>query len=328
MNEVLSHTDPPQVDAIELYNTTGANIDISFWWLSDADADYQKYQIPAGTILPAGGYRVFDEDDFNASGGSDPDDFGLDGAHGDEVWLLAGTAQGKLTRFVDHVEFMAQANGEAWGRWPNGTGELYPMVSQTLGQVADQPRIGAVNSGPRVGPIIVSELNYSPPAGGYEFIELYNATRNDVPLYDPAHPAHPWTFAAVAFAFPAGTELPHHGVALVVAVDPALFRAAYDVPADVPIFGPYTGALNNGGERLQLLYPDEPPADEPDFVPELLGDEVRYDNEAPWPVTADGAGDSLHRVSKTAWGNDAANWYAGPPTPGSVPYNDPPPPCR
>ena len=36
VNEVLSHTDLPQVDSIELLNTTGADIDIGGWYISDS----------------------------------------------------------------------------------------------------------------------------------------------------------------------------------------------------------------------------------------------------------------------------------------------------
>src|SRR4029079_8183569 len=34
VNEILTHTDPPLEDAIELYNTTDQPVDISYWWLS------------------------------------------------------------------------------------------------------------------------------------------------------------------------------------------------------------------------------------------------------------------------------------------------------
>ncbi len=52
INEVLTHTDAPQVDSIELRNTGGDSIDVGGWYLSDSSSDFQ--QIPrfrAGTIL-------------------------------------------------------------------------------------------------------------------------------------------------------------------------------------------------------------------------------------------------------------------------------------
>ena len=36
INEVLTNTDVPLTDAIELYNTTGASVDVSGWLLSDS----------------------------------------------------------------------------------------------------------------------------------------------------------------------------------------------------------------------------------------------------------------------------------------------------
>ncbi|MGA2062707.1 MAG: lamin tail domain-containing protein, partial [Thermoguttaceae bacterium] len=51
VNEVLSHTDYPLYDSIELYNTTNAAVNISGWYLSDSSDDYKKYRIPDGTVL-------------------------------------------------------------------------------------------------------------------------------------------------------------------------------------------------------------------------------------------------------------------------------------
>jgi hypothetical protein len=46
-------------------------------------------------------------------------------------------------------------------------------------------------------------------------------------------------------------------------------------------------------------------------------DMVNYDNEAPWPLAADGGGASPGRVSMQLYGNDPNNWAAvSPPTPG------------
>ena len=67
INEVLAHTDPPLTDQIELKNTTTSPIDISGWFLSDSTQQYKKFQIPSGNTIPAGGYVVFDENDFNVT---------------------------------------------------------------------------------------------------------------------------------------------------------------------------------------------------------------------------------------------------------------------
>ena len=65
INEVLTNTDLPALDRIELHNTTTSSIEVMNWYLSDASGNYRKFRIPTGSI-PAGGYMTWDENDFNA----------------------------------------------------------------------------------------------------------------------------------------------------------------------------------------------------------------------------------------------------------------------
>ena len=311
INEVLTHTDPPLADAIELYNPTGGDIDISGWYLSDTTGDYLRFRIPDATVLRTGAYAAFDEDDFNASGGIGPSDFALSSAHGDDVWLLEADADGKLTRFVDHVEFGAAANGESFGRWPNGEGDLYPMAWRTLGEG---------NDGPRVGPLILSEVHADPDVEGaaddYKFVEVYNPTGEEASLAG-------WrTRKDVDYDFDDSTAIAPFGTVVVVAFDPeddddkaADFRDAYGIGESVQLVGGYSDVLGGERQRVQLQRPDEPPAEEWWFTPHLLEDEVRTFTEAPWPTGP--AGESLHRLSPTLWGSDPSHWGSGPPSPGA-----------
>jgi hypothetical protein len=66
INEVLSHTDLPQTDAFEIYNTTGAGIFIGGWVISDNNSVYSSFILPSAT-LGAGQYLSYDESDFNAT---------------------------------------------------------------------------------------------------------------------------------------------------------------------------------------------------------------------------------------------------------------------
>jgi len=329
INEVLTHTDTPQADAIELYNTTNAEIDLGGWYLSDrwgwesdpGNGDYQKFRIPSGTTIPPGGYLVFheghyidgvltfDDDEF---GGGDKG-FALSGMQGEDVWLMKADGAGNLTHFVDHVEFPAAANGESFGRWPNATGDLFPMSELTLGYP---------NTGPRIGPVIISEIMYNPTLGadGFadEFVELFNPTTQPVPLYDPLHPANTWKIGGIGFDFPEDVVVPPGGVVLVVPVEPEDFRNDHHVSPDVQVFGPYAGALNNAGESVRLLRPDEPTPGDPPTVPYLLVDQIDYRPDGDWPVEADGEGDSLHRRAIGLGGTYADSWSAEPPSPGAV----------
>jgi hypothetical protein len=65
INEIITRTDLPEVDAVELFNPNSQSVDISGWFLSDDGDVPQKFRLPTGTVLPAGGYRVFEEAAFN-----------------------------------------------------------------------------------------------------------------------------------------------------------------------------------------------------------------------------------------------------------------------
>ena len=342
INEVLTHTDIPQVDAIELHNTTGVPIDVGGWFLSDTALDYAKFEVPSPTVIPVGGYVVFYEghyvDDtlvFNQAtefGGLGVKDFALSSAYGDDVWLLEADGAGALSRFVDHVEFGAAANGESFGLWPDAAGTPYPMQTLTL---------GAPNSSPRTGPLVISEVHYHPEnpdgvggidADDLEFIEIRNPTDQAVNLWeryfvDGEWVDYPWTIEGYAFATgaTAGASLAPGERLVVVPFDPIVdtvkladFTSQYGLAGSgVRIVGPYDGQLDNAGETVRLERPDAPPVEDTDFTPYLIVDEVVYDDQAPWPTEPDTDSMSLNRIAGT-WGNAAASWLAEAPTPGTA----------
>ncbi len=45
-------------DWFELYNPTGSDVDISGWWASNRSGNPLKWQFPAGTLVPANGFRL------------------------------------------------------------------------------------------------------------------------------------------------------------------------------------------------------------------------------------------------------------------------------
>ena len=55
----LAAEDGQYYDYIELANLSGADVDISGWYLSDDAADSMAWRIPDGTAVPAGGYLLF-----------------------------------------------------------------------------------------------------------------------------------------------------------------------------------------------------------------------------------------------------------------------------
>jgi hypothetical protein len=313
INEVLAHSDPPYEDAIELLNTSGSPIDIGGWFLSDSAANLRKYRIPNGVVVPPQGYAVFYEYQFNPTPGSTPS-FGLSSL-GDHLHLSAANPDSSLTGYFDSLAFGPTAGNTSLGRHVTSVGIDYPALLRPTFGVDDPASLqvfrsgaGASNTGPRIGPVIINELHYHPPAGGDEFVELYNLSGSAVPLYDPLSTTNTWRMTqGISFTFPIDTVMPAQSYLLLVAIDPAQFRATYGIPASIPIFGPYGGSLSNAGEWIELSRPDE--ANQGN-VPFIVVDSILYDDDAPWPVEPDGAGPSLERVQALSYGNEPAHWAA------------------
>ncbi|MEZ6118023.1 MAG: CotH kinase family protein [Pirellulaceae bacterium] len=150
INEVLANSGDA-VDFIELRNTTGQAINLGGWGLSDSTDNFAKYVLPAGTTIPANGYLVLDESDFNADGAENG--FALSGNNGDDVWLTIPDGNGNVQSFVDDVHFGASFSNVTFGRYPNATSRLTPLSQLTM---------GLQNAYPAIGEVIISELNYSP----------------------------------------------------------------------------------------------------------------------------------------------------------------------
>lgn len=339
INEILAHTDPPFEDAIELYNLTEKPVDIGGWYLSNTRANPRKFRIPNGTVIPAKGYRVFYEwagtrnpTGFNPTGTGNTPDFTFNSANGDEGVLMSADGSGNLRFWMDTVSFEASANGIPFGRHPNGIGGFTTLQQQTLGtelgmgfpvEYLDHFRTGAgaPNAGPLLGPVVFQRIQYHPPLGGDEFVELRNITGLTLPLFDPLYPTNTWRLRdGITFDLPTGLLLEPNARLIVAPIDPALFRTRYSIPPSTLIVGPYTNALNNAGERLALYRPDPPqlpPHPDAGFVPYILVEEVDYSPDAPWPTEPDGNGPALRRRLPVGFAEDPASWESDlspPPT--------------
>lgn len=326
INEALSHSFDPLTDTIELYNPNAFEVPIGGWFLTDDFQTPKKYRIADGTVLAGGGYALFTQTQFGAGANG----FGLN-SKGDNVFLFSGDANTNLTGFYHGFGFGAGVSNRTFGRYVLSTGEedFVLQISNTL---------GAVNSGPLVGPVVITEIMFQPPDiivgtnalddSDNEFIELQNITSSPVNLYDANHPSNTWHIrGGVSFEFPRGVTVPPQGYVLLVNFNPSLdtaklaeFLGRYGVNTNlVPLFGPYQGKLNNGGDNVELAQPNPPltsPAPDVGFVPYVLVDKVKFLPSSPWPCGSGNSGNSLQRYDVTRFGNDPINWVATLPTAG------------
>lgn len=323
ISEVLTRAQTPLEDTVELANLSGSEASIGGWFLSDSDVNLKKYRIATGTLIASGGFAAFTQSQFGTN--TDPGalaPFTFDGARGGAVYLSAADGAGNLTGWRSQFAFGAAADGVSFARVVTSVGaDLAASTARTF---------PTTNAPPAIGPVVINEVMYQPLTFGVEnpdeeFIELHNTTTNVVPLHDPANPANTWRLAGgVEFRFPTNVTMPSRGFLLVVNFDPvvelaalASFRATYGVPAGVPVFGPWSGRLDNAGEAVELLRPDVPLTAPPDtgFIPRILVDRLAFDPASPWPDAAGNAA-SLQRRRPSAYGNEPLHWKGELPTAG------------
>ncbi len=107
INEILAHTDPPQVDTVEFYNPTGAPISMAGWWFADGTQADDRVVLPATAIVPPGGYWLLELPEGTKPRLSEM---------GEKVTLTALDSNGAPTGYSDSVKFGASPNGVSLGR--------------------------------------------------------------------------------------------------------------------------------------------------------------------------------------------------------------------
>ncbi len=360
INEILAHSDltdpthPSRTDFIELHNPTASDVNISGWWLTNSldklaiaydrvlngQALLQSdpvYPIPAGTTIPAGGFwAVNGDNDDNVStvpilGTFYGRNFSLN-SRGDSCYLVQVDSNNKLTGRVYGTDFDAEENPVSFIRYRNTEGRETFVASQSITcsfTTASAFPVGAANSQPAISPVVISEILYNAPVGGYEFIELYNSSSSAVALYDnyneiPGHTFNSrhnanngWNVSGVDFKFASSagsrpTIAPGEVIILTNAPTAAAFRAYFTTtPVSTRIFTWATGSLSNEGERVKLQKPDqEDVVNSVTVVPYINVDEAAYKPYSPWPQLGFDGGFTLERRNFSYIGDDAGNWQA------------------
>ena len=284
INEFLAHTDDPQLDFIELYNRSNQRVDLSGCILTD-DPWTNKFRIPDGTFIEAGGYRSWDQNQLG---------FALNAA-GETIYLISPDG----SRVLDAVRFGGQENGVSTGRFPDGSPYFRRLSWPTPG-TANAPR--------RIEPVVINEIMYHPISkdDDDEYVELHNHGTEPVDLSG-------WRFVdGIDFTIPAGTVLAPGGY-LVVARNLARLLSHYPQLNAANTVGNYSGRLSNAGERIALAKPDWiVTTNQAGQVSSnriwITVTEVAYLDGGRWGLYSDGGGSSLELIDPRADPMFPSNW--------------------
>ncbi len=301
INEILSHTDASPVgDWIELYNTTDASIDIGGWYLSDSRNVPYKYPVASNTLITAKGFLVFNgTNHFDNPTNLSPFAFS---EYGEEAILSSGfDTNSQPTGYREVEDFGAAEREVTFGRYIRSD-----TNKDFVAQVSATP--GATNSGPRIGPLVVAQILYQPSSNAVEYMEFYNMSATATPLYDPMAPTNTWRIeGGIDFSFPTGIVIAPLSSFFVCATNESSFRILHGMDTNPPVFGSFSGKLNNAGETIRLMKPLE---FEFTNMPFTMIDRVAYEDIFPWPVPPQD-GYAIERIRMAEYGNDPVNWRLG-----------------
>jgi hypothetical protein len=128
-------------DWVELYNPTGAPVNIGGFWLSDDPLDLQKWSFPAGTTIGANGYLLVL---ISGRGDYDPGylgqlntNFKLKQTNGDA--LSFSNVGGVLIETFEFSFYTPNQRNHSWGRSPDGSNNW---------RIHTNPSQNAANGGP------------------------------------------------------------------------------------------------------------------------------------------------------------------------------------
>ncbi len=227
---------------IEIYNANAFSVDLSGWKLDDvANGGSAAYTIPGGTHIAANGFLLFYRAATNLALNNSNDD----------VRLLQPD-----DTVADTISYKTSLSNAAWARVPDGANyfSIYcpPTPNASNCSVAPTPTLTPT---PLAKKIFINEFLPAPYQdwnhdnildAGDEWIELYNASNQPVDLSG-------WQIddaknGSAPYQIPDGTQLDARSFMLLFARDTNV-------------------GLNNDGDTVRLLYPDDTVADKYKYEP-------------------------------------------------------------
>jgi hypothetical protein len=281
---------------VELFNPLPQAVDLSNFFLISTSG--LNARIAPGTVLPTGALLSLDESALLSALPAE-----------DQTVVLLEPDGAAL---VDAVVLEPAGIGNSIGRFPDGSGRTFVMVTPTPGE----PNRYELES-----PVVINEIHFHPPfvppAGAcerrcsddHQWLELWNCSSEVVDLTG-------WQLSrGVDFEFAPGTTLPPGG-ALVVAASVTAFRAEF---GDLPnLVGDWSGRLSHASDRVNLRdplgnrvdsvrYGDGKPVN--DLSPEDGVDDRTFRGSS-WPLEADGSGRTLELLHPGLENDLGLSWRA------------------
>lgn len=278
------------VNGIEVARTAtlpaDANFDTFATGRTPDENTYFEYPIPSSRFID--GENTIAVEIHNQSAGSS--DIRFDLTLRGEIDLTNGSNITEPVMFDGPTEFQARSFDRTSNEWSPLTSTFFSL--DTVPAAATNLVISEIHYRP-ADPTSVKELAVSADRDDFEFIELLNTSSQHIDL------SGVYFNEGISFFFADNTILePNHRLVLVRNLE--AFTARYGNLTQGKIAGEFGGRLSNDGEQLIVSKSG---------AIELIN--LTYNDQAPWPIEADGNGNSMIftgnvQAQATSWSAHAA----------------------
>jgi hypothetical protein len=212
--------------------------------------------------------------------------------------------QPSMVTYIDSIKtYITEGVQHDFARWGSGsntfTGDVFFLKQFVNNKItwmdAQLTTLGCTT--PTLPSLVINEIMYHAPdvattdGDNYDYIELKNAGTTPIAL------AGIHFKGGVVYQFAPNATLPAGGI-IVLASNATDYQSKYGVGAP---FGVYSREVSNDSENIVLA----------DAMGNTI-DEVFFDDNAPFPIDADGTGRSIELKSTTMDNNNGANWATHP----------------
>lgn len=191
-----------------------------------------------------------------------------------------------------------------------GWSEMPDSVSTLTINIKDQGKLTAIFERAQFeqNSIVINEINYNSNEGfdTGDWVELYNRSNSTINIknwfFKDEDESNNYIFTSTALMEPNSY--------IVLSEKPEKLKEKFSQLNK--LYGPFEFGLSGGGDEVRL-YSDQ----------NILIDSVRYDDDYPWPLQADGYGATLELIDPSLNNEIASSWIAseGNGTPGSINSN-------
>lgn len=260
---------------IELVNTSSSYVDLTGWTLEGG----VRFTFPGGSVITPQGNLRFNGRLIVAKSARGWNTRTVSPRPG-EARFLAGGYEGQLSSAGETVEL----------RNPQGQTVATLTVPATPGEAQRWLRIAELHYNPLAPTAAEAALDPLLTGADFEYIELMNTSAGELDI------GGCYFDEGITYTFPAGTVMTA-GQRMVLAKKPAALSMRAPALPVASRFGPWTGSLDNAGERITLR--------------DAAGEQIvsfAYDDKAPWPEEPDGQGASLVLAAPVLDPDTRGNW--------------------